>query len=45
MLWIIQSAWVFYIGAGFALCSLVLAMLIPDEPKQGMEFRALGSRN
>jgi len=45
MLWIIQSAWVFYIGAGFALCSLVLAMLIPDEPKQGMEFRALGFRS
>lgn len=39
MLWIIQPAWVFYIGAGFALCSLCLAMLIPDKPMQGMETR------
>jgi len=37
MLWIIQPALVFYIGAGFALCSLVLAALIPDEPRQGNE--------
>jgi len=44
MLWIIQSAWVFYIGAGFALCSLALAMLIPDQPEQGMECRSLGSK-
>ena len=31
VLWIVQPTWVFYIGAGFALCSLCLAMLIPDE--------------
>ncbi len=39
MLWVIQPAWVFYIGAGFALCSLFLAMLIPNKPKQGLETR------
>ncbi|MCW8832181.1 MAG: MFS transporter [Colwellia sp.] len=39
MLWIVQPAWVFYIGAGFASCSLGLAMLIPDEPRQGLETR------
>lgn len=37
MLWIIKPAWVFYIGAGFALCSLSLAMLIPEKPRIGME--------
>lgn len=44
MLWIIQPAWVFYIGAGFALCSLSLAMLIPDKPIQGMETRITSSK-
>jgi len=39
MLWIIQPAWVFYIGAGFAACSLVLAFLIPNNPKIGVEIR------
>ncbi len=39
MLWIIKPAWVFYIGAGFALCSLSLAMLIPNKPMQGAETR------
>lgn len=43
MLWIIESSWVFYIGAGFALCSLILAMLIPDKPQQGGETRLLVS--
>ena len=39
MLWILQPAWVFYIGAGFALCSLFLATLVPDKPAQGNEIR------
>ena len=39
MLWILQPAWVFYIGAGFALCSLLLALLIPERPAQGNETR------
>jgi predicted MFS family arabinose efflux permease len=43
MLWIIESSWVFYIGASFALCSLILAMLIPDEPAQGNEIRQTNS--
>lgn len=43
MLWIVQSAWVFYIGAGFAFCSLILALLIPDEPAQGNEVRLVSS--
>lgn len=37
MLWIVKPAWVFYIGAGFAFCSLFLAMLIPDKPRIGFE--------
>ena len=41
MLWIIQPSWVFYIGAGFALCSLYLATLIPEKPVQGNETRTL----
>ena len=39
LLWIVEPAWVFYIGAGFALCSLFLATLIPDQPQQGVETR------
>lgn len=39
MLWIIKPTWVFYIGAGFALCSLSLALLIPDKPGIGTETR------
>jgi len=44
MLWIVQPAWVFYIGAGFALCSLSLAMLIPNKPTQGNETRVSSSK-
>jgi len=44
MLWIVQPAWVFYIGAGFALCSLALAMLIPNKPTQGNETRVSSSK-
>lgn len=43
VLWMVQPAWVFYIGAGFALCSLALAMLIPDRPRQGYETRIANS--
>ena len=41
MLWIIHPSWVFYIGAGFASCSLCLAMLIPNHPAQGIETRLI----
>ena len=39
MLWIINSSWVFYIGAGFAACSLLLSLLIPKVPQAGIELR------
>ncbi|MEW6991818.1 MFS transporter [Colwelliaceae bacterium 6441] len=39
MVWIINSSWVFYIGACFALCSLALAHLIPTHPQQGIELK------
>jgi predicted MFS family arabinose efflux permease len=39
LLWIVNPSWVFYIGAGFASCSLVLAFLIPLAPKMNVEFR------
>ncbi len=31
MVWIINSSWVFYIGAGFAACSLILAGFVPRK--------------
>jgi hypothetical protein len=40
MVWIINSAWVFYIGAGFALCSFGLSLLIPSNPAIGTELRS-----
>lgn len=39
MVWIINSSWVFYVGASFAFCSLCLAHLIPTTPKQGIELK------
>jgi predicted MFS family arabinose efflux permease len=39
ILWVVESSWVFYIGAGFALCSLALALLIPLKPEIGLEIR------
>jgi len=32
MVWVINSSWVFYLGAGFACCSLVLAGFVPKKP-------------
>ena len=43
MLWVVKPAWVFYIGAGFALCSLFLALLIPNEPAQGNEISSINT--
>ncbi|MCL1125883.1 MFS transporter [Shewanella surugensis] len=37
MVWMINPAWVFYIGAGMAVVSLVLALLVPHMPKPGHE--------
>lgn len=39
MVWIINSSWVFYVGAGFAFGSLILASLVPTKPEQGFEWR------
>ncbi|RHW74839.1 MFS transporter [Colwellia sp. RSH04] len=39
MLWVIKPSWVFFIGAGFACCSLILALLIPKKPLPGVEVR------
>ena len=40
MVWIINSAWVFYVGAGFACCSFILALLMPKVPAIGTELRS-----
>ena len=39
MVWIINTSWVFYVGAGFTLCSLCLAHFIPTQPQQGVELK------
>ena len=38
LVWIANPSWVFYCGAGFALCSLSLSFLIPKNPSKGNEF-------
>lgn len=38
MVWIINSSWVFYVGAGFACCSLLLTFLMPYAPAINNEF-------
>jgi MFS family permease len=38
VIWIHNNAWVFYIGAGFACCSLLLAYLVPFKPNKGVEL-------
>jgi hypothetical protein len=45
IVWITNAAWVFYIGAAFASCSLILAHLIPCNPQQGIELRFQESRS
>nr|WP_308436246.1 MFS transporter [Thalassotalea marina] len=39
LLWLVNPSWVFYVGAGFACCSLALSTLIPNLPAQGKELR------
>jgi hypothetical protein len=39
IVWLTSPNLVFYIGAGFAVCSLVLALNIPDTPLWGNEVR------
>ncbi|TEW53241.1 MFS transporter [Psychromonas sp. RZ22] len=38
IVWITDPAWVFYCGAGFAICSLILSFFVPKDPMQGNEF-------
>lgn len=40
LVWVINNSWVFYVGAGFAFCSLILSQLIPNNPQQGTELRS-----
>ena len=37
--WMVDSSLVFFVGAGFAACSLILSTLIPHTPMQGHEWR------
>ncbi|WP_041053898.1 MFS transporter [Vibrio owensii] len=37
LIWVINPAWVFMIGAGMALVSLCLSLLIPSAPSEGNE--------
>ncbi len=39
LIWIVNNAWVFYIGALFACCSLILSLLMPFKPQLGLELR------
>tara|TARA_R110000737_G_scaffold252484_2_gene261911 strand:- start:2133 stop:3350 length:1218 start_codon:yes stop_codon:yes gene_type:complete len=40
MVWIVNASWVFYIGAGFACCSLLLTTFMPYAPNLNIEFRS-----
>ena len=37
LVWLVSPSIVFYIGAGFAVCSLCLSMNIPNNPRTGNE--------
>ncbi len=39
IVWLTNSSWVFYIGASFAVCSLLLSLLIPNQPSLGNETK------
>ena len=39
IVWLTSPQLVFYIGAGFAICSLILALIIPTLPGPGREVR------
>ena len=39
VVWLTNPSWVFFVGAGFASCSLILAWLVPNTPAQGSEWR------
>jgi hypothetical protein len=37
LVWVNSNATVFLIGTGFAVCSLILAQNVPDNPAPGNE--------
>lgn len=37
VVWLTSPSMVFFVGAGFAVCSLILALNIPDDPDMGNE--------
>ena len=37
LVWVVHPEWVFYIGAGFALTSLMLSRFVPIGPAPGRE--------
>jgi len=39
LVWVHSNAAVFFVGTGFALCSLTLALNVPDRPAPGNEVR------
>ncbi|MCH2056434.1 MAG: MFS transporter [Thalassotalea sp.] len=39
VVWLTNPSWVFFVGAGFASCSPILAWLVPNAPAQGMEWQ------
>lgn len=47
LVWLVNPAWVFFVGAGLAVGSLVLSQLVPNNPEFGHEtryFRSLAVR-
>ena len=45
IVWLTSPSLVFFIGAGFAFCSLCLALIVPLVPKQGLEVAFLNSKH
>jgi len=46
LVWLDSITWVFIIGVGFAVCSLILAFFVPCDPKEGNEvaFSLVGGK-
>jgi hypothetical protein len=44
IVWVSSNSAVFYVGAGFAIASLALALLIPAKPEPGHELIRLNAR-
>jgi len=44
LVWIVSPAAVFLVGAGFAICSLILSQNIPNRPVEGNEVNWGGAK-